>query len=83
MTNFNLYPAEIINLLAIAAAEAYSVKQKGIVDVFLYKKQDANLEFHRNASALFPCPEGHVLKLQRAIHGLHKASVNFKQDIIT
>jgi len=70
-------------LLALAAAEGFSVYQTDVVQAFLYGKLDENLKIFIKAPARFPCPEGHVLKLQRAVYGLHQAPVKFKQEVIT
>ena len=68
-------------LLALAASENYTVYQTDVVQAFLHGKlEDANV--YIKPPARYPCPEGNVLKLQRAVYGLHQAPIKFKQELI-
>ncbi len=40
------------------------------------------VDIYINPPARFPCPTGYVLKLLRAIYGLHQAPLKFKQEVI-
>ena len=68
-------------LLALAAAEGWTVYQTDIVQAFLHGKLD-DVDIYINPPARYPCPVGFVLKLLRAIYGLHQAPVKFKQEVI-
>ena len=68
-------------LLALAAAEGYTVYQTDVVQAFLHGKLD-DVNIYINPPARFPCTAGLVLKLQRAIYGLHQAPVKFKQEVM-
>jgi hypothetical protein len=68
-------------LLALAASEGYMVYQTDVVQAFLHGKLD-DVDIYINPPARYPCPSGCVLKLLRAIYGLHQAPVKFKQEVI-
>jgi hypothetical protein len=68
-------------LLALAAAEGYTVYQTDVVQAFLHGKLD-DVDIYINPPARYPCPEGMVLKLLKAIYGLIQAPVKFKQEVI-
>ncbi len=71
-------------LLALAAAEGYTVYQTDVVQVFLHGKLD-DVDIYINPPAHYPCPFGMVLKLLKAIYGnygLIQAPVKFKQEVI-
>ncbi len=67
-------------LLALSAAEGYSVYQTD-VQAFLHGKLD-DVDIYIKPPARYPCPPNHVLKLKKAIYGLHQAPVKFKQEVI-
>jgi hypothetical protein len=68
-------------LLALAAAEGYTVYQTDVVQAFLHGKLD-DVDIYIHPPARYPCPAGMVLKLLRAIYGLIQAPVKFKQEVI-
>jgi hypothetical protein len=68
-------------LLALAAAEGYTVYQTDVVQAFLHGKLD-DVDIYINPPASYPCQSGMVLKLQKAIYGLIQAPVKFKQEVI-
>jgi hypothetical protein len=68
-------------LLAIAAVENYEIYQTDIVQAFLYGELEKDVDIYIEPPARYPCPEGQVLKLNRAIYGLHQAPVRFKQEL--
>jgi hypothetical protein len=68
-------------LLALAAVEGWSIYQTDIVQAFLHGQLD-DVDIYINPPARYPCPVGWVLKLLRAIYGLHQAPVKFKQEVI-
>ena len=68
-------------LLALAAVEGWSIYQTDIVQAFLHGKLD-DVELYINPPARYPCPIGYLLKLLRAIYGLHQGPVKFKQEVI-
>ena len=68
-------------LLALAAVEGWFIYQTDIVQAFLHGKLD-DVDIYINPPARYPCPVGWVLKLLRAIYGLHQAPIKFKQEVI-
>jgi hypothetical protein len=68
-------------LLALAAVEGWSIYQTAIVQAFLHGQLD-DVDIYINPPARYPCPVGWVLKLLRAIYGLHQTPVKFKQEVI-
>ena len=68
-------------LLALAAVENYEIYQTDIVQAFLYGELEENVDIYIEPPARYPCPEGQVLKLNRAIYGLHQAPVRFKKEL--
>jgi hypothetical protein len=68
-------------LLALAAAEGYTVYQTDVVQAFLHGKLD-DVDIYIHPPARYPCPFGMVLKLLKAIYGLIQAPVKFKQEVI-
>ncbi len=64
-------------LLALAAAEGYTVYQTDVVRAFLHGKLD-NVDIYIDPPARYQCPAGMVLKLLKAIYGLIQAPVKFK-----
>ena len=69
-------------LLAIAAAESYHVYQTDIVQAFLHGILD-DVDIYIKPPERYPCPFGFILKLLKAIYGLHQGPVKFKQEVIT
>ncbi len=72
-------------MLALSAAEGYSVYQTDVVQAFLHGKLDG-VDIYINPPARYPCPSNHVSnhvsKRRKAIYGLHQAPVKFKQEVI-
>ena len=68
-------------LLALAAAEKWQVYQTDIVQAFLHGVLD-DVDIYIQPPTRYPCPFGCVLKLLKAIYGLHQAPVKFKQEVI-
>jgi hypothetical protein len=68
-------------LLALAAAEGYTVYQTDVVQAFLHGKLD-DVDIYIHPPARYTCPAGMVLKLLKAIYGLIQAPVKFKQEVI-
>ena len=69
-------------LLALAAAERFHVYQTDIVQAFLHGILD-DVDIYIKPPERYQCPVGWVLKLLKAIYGLHQAPVKFKQEVIT
>lgn len=67
-------------LLALAAAEGWHVFATDIVQAFLYGVLD-DVDLYIDPPARYPCPPGSVLKLKKAIYGLHQAPVKFKKEV--
>jgi hypothetical protein len=68
-------------LLALAAAEQWSVYQTDVVQAFLHGVLD-DVDIFINPPERYPCPPGTVLKLRKAVYGLHQAPVKFKQEVV-
>ena len=68
-------------LLALAASESWHVYQTDIVQAFLHGILD-DVDIFIKPPARFPCPDGFVLRLLKAIYGLHQAPVKFKQEVV-
>ena len=68
-------------LLALAAVEGWFIYQTDIVQAFLHGQLD-DVDIYINPPARYPFPIGWVLKLLRAIYGLHQAPIKFKQEVI-
>ena len=68
-------------LLALAASQNWRIYQTDIVQAFLHGVLD-DVDIYIQPPARFPCPIGFVLKLLKAIYGLHQAPVKFKQEVI-
>ncbi len=59
-------------LLGLAAAQGWSVAQTDVEQAFLHGvPNDVDLYIH--PPARYQCPPGHVLKLLKAVYGLHQA----------
>ena len=67
-------------LLALAAAEQWHIYSTDIVQAFLFGKLD-DADIYIKPPYGYPCPSGHVLKLKKAIYGLHQAPVKFKKEV--
>ena len=67
-------------LLSLAAAEHWHIYSTDIVQAFLFGKLD-DADIYINPPYNYPCPPGHVLKLKKAIYGLHQAPVKFKKEV--
>ncbi len=68
-------------MLALAAAEGYTVFQTDVVQAFLHGELD-DVDIYINPPARYPCPGGMLSKLLKAIYGLIQAPVKFKQEVI-
>jgi len=68
-------------LLALAASESLSVYQTDVVQAFLHGKLD-DVDIYIHPPARYPCPPGCLLKLKKAIYGLHQAPVKFKTEVV-
>ena len=67
-------------LLGLAAAQGWSVAQTDVEQAFLHGVlNDVDLYIH--PPARYPCPPGHVLKLLKAVYGLHQAPPKFKKEV--
>jgi hypothetical protein len=68
-------------LLALAAAEHWAVYQTDIVQAFLHGVLD-DVDIYIKPPDRYPCPAEKVLKLRKAVYGLHQAPVKFKQEVV-
>jgi hypothetical protein len=69
-------------LLALGANKGWSIHQTDIVQAFLHGILD-DADIYIQPPAQFPStPFGYVLKLLKAIYGLHQAPVKFKQEVV-
>jgi hypothetical protein len=68
-------------LLSLAASEGWQVYQTDIVQAFLYGKLD-DAEIYIKPPARYPCPDGWMLLLLKAIYGLHQAPVKFNKEVV-
>jgi hypothetical protein len=67
-------------LLSLAAAQNWQLFQTDIVQAFLHGELD-DVDIYIQPPARFACPAGYVLKLRKAVYGLHQAPVKFKQEV--
>jgi len=67
-------------LLALAAAHGWSIYQTDIEQAFLHGVLD-DVDLFVRPPALYPCPPNHVLKLLKAVYGLHQAPPKFKKEV--
>ncbi len=67
-------------LLALAAAQGWQVHQTDIQQAFLHGILD-DIDIYTMPPDRCPCPAGYVLKLRRAIYGLHQAPPKFKKEV--
>jgi hypothetical protein len=66
-------------LLSWAAAQGMKVYQTDIQQAFLHGLLEEDIYIH--PPARYPCPPGHVLKLLKAVYGLHQGPVQFKKEV--
>jgi len=67
-------------LLALAAAHGWHVYQTDVEQAFLHGVLD-DVDLYIRPPALYPCPTDHVLKLLKAVYGLHQAPPKFKKEV--
>ncbi len=67
-------------LLALAAGAGWTVSQTDIEQAFLHGKLN-DVDLYINPPARYPCPPDHVLKLLKAVYGLHQAPPKFKKEV--
>ena len=67
-------------LLALAAAQGWQVHQTDIQQAFLHGILD-DVDIYTMPPDRYPCPAGYVLKLRKAIYGLHQAPPKFKKEV--
>jgi hypothetical protein len=67
-------------LLALAAAQHWHIYSTDIIQAFLFGKLD-DADIYIRPPYKYPCPPGHVLRLKKAIYGLHQAPVKFKKEV--
>ena len=68
-------------LLALAASQNWHLFQTDVVQAFLHGHLD-DVDIYIEPPARYACPASCVLKLRKAIYGLHQASVKFKQEVV-
>ena len=67
-------------LLALAAAHGWCIYQTDVEQAFLHGVLD-DVDLYVRPPALYPCPTDHVLKLLKAVYGLHQAPPKFKKEV--
>jgi hypothetical protein len=69
-------------LLSLAAAPNWHLFQTDVVQAFLHGELD-DVDIYIHPPARYACPAGYVLKLGKAVYGLHhwQAPVKFKQEV--
>jgi hypothetical protein len=67
-------------LLSLAAGEGWKVSQTDLEQAFLHGVLN-DVDIYIQAPARYPCPPGHVLKLLKAVCGLHQAPPKFKKEV--
>jgi hypothetical protein len=67
-------------LLALAAAQGWHIYQTDVEQAFLHGVLD-DVDLYIRPPALYPCPSDHVLKLLKAVYGLHQAPPKFKKEV--
>jgi len=67
-------------LLALAAAQGWHIYQTDVEQMFLHGVLD-DVDLYIRPPALYPCPTDHVLKLLKAVYGLHQAPPKFKKEV--
>ena len=66
--------------LSLAASQQWHMHQSDVVQAFLHGVLD-DVDIYIRPPALYPCPPDCVLKLRKAVYGLHQAPVKFKQEV--
>jgi len=66
-------------LLGWAAAQGLKIYQTDIQQAFLHGLLEEDIYIH--PPARYSCPPGHVLKLLKAVYGLHQGPVQFKKEV--
>ena len=66
--------------LALAAAHGWCIYQTDIEQAFLHGVLD-DVDLYVRPPALYPCAADHVLKLLKAVYGLHQAPPKFKKEV--
>ena len=69
-------------LLSLAAAEGWMIAQSDIVQAFLHGVLDDATLFIQ-PPARYPCPPNRVLRLRKAVYGIHQAPLKFKREVVT
>ena len=69
-------------LLSLAAAQNWYMYQTDVVQAFLHGALN-DVDIYIQPPARYACPPGLVLKLRKAVYGLHQAPVKFKQEVTT
>jgi len=67
-------------LLSLAAGKGWKVSQTDIEQAFLHGVLN-DVDIYVQPPARYPCPPGHVLKLLKAVYGLHQAPPKFKKEV--
>jgi hypothetical protein len=67
-------------LLALAAANGWCIHQTDIEQAFLHGVLD-DVDLYIQPPALYPCATNQVLKLLKAVYGLHQAPPKFKKEV--
>ena len=67
-------------LLSLAASQQWHMHQTDVVQAFLHGVLD-DVDIYIRPPARYPCPPDCVLKLRKAVYGLHQAPVKFKQEV--
>jgi len=67
-------------LLALAAANGWGIYQTDIEQAFLHGVLD-DVDLHITPPVLYPCASDQVLKLLKAVYGLHQAPPKFKKEV--
>jgi hypothetical protein len=67
-------------LLSLAAANGWCIHQTDIEQAFLHGVLD-DVDLYIDPPALYPCAPDHVLKLLKAVYGLHQAPPKFKKEV--
>ena len=67
-------------LLGLAAGQGWQISQTDIEQAFLHGQLN-DVDIYIHPPARYPCPTHHVLKLQKAVYGLHQAPPKFKKEV--
>ncbi len=66
-------------LLGLAATQGWSVSQTDDEQAFLHGVLN-DVDLYTHPPSRYPCPPGDVLKLQKAVYGLHQAPQKLKKE---